>query len=283
VLESKRRSRETNAPMGILRENPVLAKEVRSRLRARRQSRASRVAAFVVVGLVVAILYYYGLVALFSGNSQSNGEGLYIFFTLAIELTIILFLTPSLAAAAITQEREQQTWNALLLSRLTTGEIVFGKFFAALLPALIIMGLFFPLKALAAYAATMPLHRYLLSNALLLATVMFYTAVSLFWSWRCKRTFVATSASFGSVLLFVIGTFVFFGLFSVGRSGSSVQPEEFVPLWVNPYMAMWWTLEPRNNNVPIGIVCLVFYLLSALILTLVVTRRLTYGAKELEQ
>jgi ABC-2 type transport system permease protein len=269
--------------MGVFFDNPVLAKEVRTRLRARRQSKASRVAAFVVVGLVVGILYYYGLVALFSSNGRSNGEGLYIFYTLGIELTIILFLIPSLAAAAITQEREQQTWNALLLSRLTAGEIVFGKFFAALLPALIILGLFFPLKLLAAVAAGMPFLRYAISNLLLLATIGFYTAVSLFWSWRCKRTFVATSSSFGTVLLFVIGTFLVFGLFAVASPRRGLSPEEFPPLWVNPYMAMWWTLENRSGNLPIALTCLVLYLLGTLVLTLMVTHRLAHGAKELEQ
>jgi ABC-type transport system involved in multi-copper enzyme maturation permease subunit len=269
--------------MGVLFENPVLSKEIRSRLRARRQSKASRVAAYVVVAFVVGILYYYGLAALFSSNSQSNGEGLYIFYTLGIELTIILFLIPSLAAASITQEREQQTWNALLLSRLTAGEIVFGKFFAALLPALIILGLFFPLKLLAAVAAGMPLYRYFFSNFLLLATVAFFSALSLFWSWRCRRTFVATSSSFGTVLFFVIGTFILYGLFSVAVPRNGVSPEEFAPLWVNPYMAMWWVLENRSDNLPVGLTCLALYLLGTIVTLLYVTRRLTHGAKELEQ
>jgi ABC-2 type transport system permease protein len=270
--------------MGVLFENPVLSKEVRSRLRARRQSKASRVAAYVVVAFVVGILYYYGLTALFSsGSSQANGEGLYIFFTLGIELTLILFLIPSLAAASITQEREQQTWNALLLSRLTPGEIVFGKFFASLLPALIILALFFPLKLLGAYIGGIPLPRYLFSNALLLATVGFFSAVSLFWSWRCRRTFVATSASFGTVLFFVIGTFILFGLFTVAASRQSVSPEEFPPLWVNPYMAMWWIVENRGDNLPVGLTCLVLYLMGALVSLLFVARRLAHGAKELEQ
>lgn len=270
--------------MSVFTENPVLAKEIRSRLRARKQGKGNRFAAFGVVGLVVLLLYYYGLEGILKGDARSSGEFLYLFYKIGIELTLVLFMTPSLAASAITQEREQQTWNALLLSRLTSAEIVIGKFIAATLPILIILLVFAPLTLIAAALGGIGPVPYLLSNLMLLATLAFFTATSLYWSWFCKRTFVATSFSFATVMFFVVGTILIWGLVVTASSGRSPGPDEFVLTWLNPYVAMTKLLSKSSlQNEGPGLFCIAFYLLGTVLLLFLMIRRLPYGAKELEQ
>ncbi len=270
--------------MAFWQENPVLVKEVRGRLRAKRQSRGSRNAAFWTVGGIVLLMYYFGTRAILgTGGSASQAEGMYLFFTLGVELTLVLFLVPPLAAGAITQEREQQTWNALLLSRLTAREIVIGKFVAALLPTLVILAIFFPLALLAAAVGDIPIAAYLMSNFLLWATAIFFTALSLFWSWAYRRTYVATSASFASIAFFTVGTFLIYGLSSVARPGNYIKIEDFVPMWLNPYPPMAYVLDSGNRHYEQAIFYLVFCLVVSGLLLFITTKRLSRGPKEMEQ
>jgi ABC-type transport system involved in multi-copper enzyme maturation permease subunit len=268
--------------MGLLAGNPVFAKEMRSRVRSRKQPRSTRVASLCVVGLVLLLLYFYGVRWILSGSSGS-GESAYLFFTGFVLLTMTLLVSPPLAAGAITQEREQQTWNALLLSRLTAAEIVTGKFVAALLPALVLQLLFAPLNLLAAVVGSIPGLVYGVSNLLLFATTLFLIAMSLFCSWAVKRTFMATAASFSVVAFLVVGTYILYGLWTVGNPGSATRDEAFPPLWLNPYRAMSFVLERDGHSMAIGLIYIVFCALMTVFLLYVVTRRLARGPKELEQ
>ena len=270
--------------MGLLTDNPVLQKEVRSRFRARRQSKTTRIGSAIAIGAVVVLLYYFSISSFVGSSSvRSTGEGMFSFFSIGLELTLILFLAPSLASAAITQEREQQTWNALLLSRLSPGEIVVGKFVAALFPALVVLAIFSPLKAIAAMFGGVNLVRYLLTNTLLLLITGFYVSVSLFWSWVCKRTYMATAASFGTVAFFVVGTYILYGLFAMAQNGSYSPPEKSVLLWLNPYTAMSAVASDDKNNIAPMLAYSAVYLAATLGVLSVMTARLTRGAKELEQ
>lgn len=269
--------------MGIFSENPVLIKEVRGRLRARRQGRANQIAAYCIIGLVAFILYFFGLQSIFRGDAHSTGEGIFVFYRLGIDLLIALFMTPAIAASSITKEREQQTWNALLLSRLTTTEIVIGKYVAALVPTLLILSLFFPLTLIAAVAGQLSPARYIGSTLCLLVTVAFYGALSLFWSWACRRTFVATAFSYASVMFFSLGTVLIWVLVSVASPDRSNTPYDFFLNWLNPWVVMAAMTDSNPRYYFIGILYMVISLMATLVLLMVLIQRLPQGAKELEQ
>jgi ABC-type transport system involved in multi-copper enzyme maturation permease subunit len=267
----------------VFSENPVLIKEVRGRLRARRQGRANQIAAYSVIGLVAFLLYFFGLRSLLFGDARANGEGLFLFYRLFIEMLIALFMTPAIAASSITKEREQQTWNALLLSRLTTAEIVIGKYVAALLPTFLVLFLFFPLVLIASAVGQVGVARYVGSTLCLGVTVAFYGALSLFWSWACRRTFVATAFSFASVMFFSLGTLLIWVLVSVAATDRSMSPFDFFLNWLNPWVAMIALTDNNPRYFFVGVVYMIACLLATLILLLVLIQRLPHGAKELEQ
>src|SRR5205085_6744943 len=49
---------------------------------------------------------------------------------------LLPFLAPMFAASAFAKEHEQRTWQDVLLTRLSGGEILRGKFFACFVPTL---------------------------------------------------------------------------------------------------------------------------------------------------
>jgi hypothetical protein len=271
--------------MSILRENPVLWKDLRNRARSRRRARVNRITVVVVIGLSILALYWFGLRGILAANSARLARDLYMLFVLGIETTLLLFLVPSLAAGSITQEREQQTWNALLLSRLRPAEIVLGKYVAAVLPPLLILALFAPLNLTAAIIANIAPIDILLTGLHLLATLFFYAAVGVFCSWACRRTFIANAAAFAVTGFFVVGTFILYVLaeemFRGGRTYLVV--EEFLPLWLNPYMPVTLLMDRSSRMVTPSLVYIVFCFTGAFLLLLIAMRRLTKGPKELEQ
>src|SRR4028118_643948 len=105
--------------MGTFIENPVLQKEMSSQFRARRQTKGMRVASMLCAGAIVLLLYYFGARAILHTSNDARDCFMAM---ISLQMVLILFLAPSLTAGAITQEREQQTWNALLLSRLSGAE-----------------------------------------------------------------------------------------------------------------------------------------------------------------
>ena len=277
--------------VGIFTENPILAKEMRSRLRSRKQSKANRIASAVCIAVVVCLLYYLGFVNLFDSTATYRGRDLYGVSVIGFQITLLALITPSLASGSITQEREQQTWNALLLSRLTRSEIVLGKYIACLLPVLAILALFVPMDLVAAYVGEIGFARFFLSHLLLLSTALFYTAISLYFSWASRRTFVATTTALSTILFLVIGTVLLYGLWEMARIGQSNRAEDFIPIWLNPYFAMTDLLynDSRSsmtlatNNWTTTVANILFCLTGTVLLLGRAMFRLAKGPKELEQ
>jgi ABC-2 type transport system permease protein len=107
--------------------NPLLLKELRTRLRSR-YSLAVVTLDLLVVG-AVAIVFLMQHQGLDSGHSQIDGSQL--FEALAIfQLCMILFVVPASMASTISGERQRQTWDLLWITHLSSFEIVWAKLLA---------------------------------------------------------------------------------------------------------------------------------------------------------
>jgi len=104
-------------PADILVDNPVLNREFRGRTRIRKLSgKAWRVVAVIVV--LIALRYYYILLRAVQQGRPDDAVELWR-DTSYLLLTLIALLSPAMAATAISQELEQQTWDLLKVTRLT--------------------------------------------------------------------------------------------------------------------------------------------------------------------
>lgn len=271
--------------MGTFRDNPVFHKEMRAHLMSRRQSRGVRIATIALSTAMVLLLYWACMRAVF--RSFMEGRDLLQMSAFG-QLTLLAFLSPSLTANAITQEREQQTWNALLLTRLHADEIVVGKLLARLAPAALLVLAFLPLSVFAVVMGDLPFRSLLRAYAVLIATGLFYGTLGLACSWAFRRTSVATSAAFGSVAFLIVGTVLFSQLWITATGGRWIRPEEFPSMVLNPYLAMTCALNDVTRGpadlspVPLR-ANLLFCVLGTLALVAGMIRRLARGPKEMEQ
>ena len=119
----------------------------------------------------------------------------------AINILLVLLS----GSASISAERENKTWDALRLTRIGTTRIIFGKWFSAAFPAIITQVLFAFLLLITPVAKTIGLEKWLLIQAIMCATTLFATALSVYVSSTAAST---QKAQGGTVLAAFISTFI---------------------------------------------------------------------------
>ena len=210
--------------------NPVLSRELRTRLRSKK-ARKIQLAIGIPAGIVVLVSYGRLLLALFRFHDL---EGEVWLGCSMLQLAIISFMTPGLLANAITQEKEQRTWGLLRITRLSSWQIISGKLIARLLPIPILMILFTPFMAYSAVSSEMKWPVIAGTYAVLIAAVLLFAVQALFWSTTLKKTSTAIAASYGLVFLATVGTYIVDQLIDVTTRISS--PTSL--LWCNPFYVM---------------------------------------------
>ena len=227
--------------MGLFTDNPVLEREVRGRLRLRRKG-AGRAIPIVAwpIGLVALYFYARGLVAIGRGTSRDSQDLLPLIVYGA--LALIVLLAPALASTAITQEREQQTWEALATTRLSAWEILFGKWVGRQITPWFIIAVASP------YLLVCAIHggfgALFLSAALifLVVTVGFYSALGLLCSFQARRTAGATATALTLTALLCVGTVIINQVIAILMPRSEPQGNSSV-MWLNPFFAFFSLLS----------------------------------------
>jgi ABC-2 type transport system permease protein len=208
-------------------ENPVLWKEMKTRVRSR-QPVPVRNAIVVVVGGLILFCYYHAMSWLMSdGRADTARDGFHA--SVVIQSILIWLLGPALAANAVTQEKEQQTWDMLIFTLLTPFEILTGKLLSRLLPVLGILAAFLPFTLLTTAMRGATLGEFLLIYVLFAVWILFLVTVSLFMSWAFKKTATAVGMSYFVLFLLTIGTGLVAMTMALGGNADESQV-----LWLNP-------------------------------------------------
>ncbi|MCS6777913.1 MAG: ABC transporter permease subunit [Chloroherpetonaceae bacterium] len=249
-------------------ENPVFRKELLTRFRLRTGSGLRRSA--VMTGALLLVLHWLFLRALMDRPPTVSPDHYRDTWTwiVALQYLAICLMTPGIAANAFTQEREQQTWDMLVITRLTSAEIVLGKWLARLLPSLALLAICFPLTALSAALSfdfrldrsialslespdfrvvrtVVTLREFAGTYLVMLATAVFYTTFGLYLSHRAHRTSYALIGAYTVVIggFFLSTTLLFLAVWSF--SNRSV-PEHFLLYWVNPLYLFSHAISPED-------------------------------------
>lgn len=110
---------------------PVLVKELRTRMRGWRTP-AVLTGYLCVLGLVCFLVLQYSLGGNSFNNAAATRVGVNLFDWLSVlQLVLIIFVTPATFSTAISGERQRQTLDLLLVTRLTSLGITMGKLIAA--------------------------------------------------------------------------------------------------------------------------------------------------------
>ncbi|MBV9852604.1 MAG: ABC transporter permease subunit [Armatimonadetes bacterium] len=238
--------------MSLLADNPVFRREARWWLRLRRLRKNKALAWPVgVMLLCLACFYWRGLMAFFHGADVNDARTGWI-VSLFVVLGVIVLLAPTLSANAISQEREQQTWETLAATRLTAGQVLAGKWLARLVPVGLFILLALPPLLGCGFIGGISWLEALAVLAFLLATAAFFSLVGLTCSFLARKTMTAITLSVTVAMLLCLGTYIM-DLLIGGMIGDPWYNDGDLLVWGNPFyvlaILLQW-LDPTGSPVP---------------------------------
>ena len=190
-----------------MRVNPVLRNE--SKISVRSIKFTLMIFAYIAVLSVAVMIYYSSL------NEEIFSNGLYLessklfYVVMALgQAILLLFIVPALSSTAICSEREKQTLDILLSSKLTPFQIIIGKVSASSLRVIILIISTMPLYAIGAIIGVVKISNILSLIVFFIVNTIFVSSIGVFVSTYIKTSKVSTALSYALVLFIYIGIIV---------------------------------------------------------------------------
>ena len=188
-------------------DNPVVVKEVRTRMRGNRAF-ILVTAHLTVLALIVALTYVFFYDTLEASRSLEDrrafGKALFG-MVIIMELIIVSFTAPALTSGAISNEHERQTFDLLRVTLLPASRLILGKFLAGLVFLLLLIFTAIPLLSPAFLIGGVLASEIAVALLILLVTAVAFCAVGIFYSTLTRRTLAATVLSYGFAIFMVFG------------------------------------------------------------------------------
>ena len=118
-----------------------------------------------------------------------------------LEAVAICFLTPALTAGCVSIEKERQTMDVLLTTKMSTWQIIKGKYFSSIMLVIMLIVSGLPIMSLVYIFGGINLGQMFLMTLVLIATTMYLASFGVFFSALVKNTIVS-----------VILTYIFLGM-----------------------------------------------------------------------
>jgi len=208
----------------LLRLNPILVKEIRSRMRGPRAFITLTVTLVLMAGAMYGLVQLMVAISRYSYDVLSPRIGQTLFAVLAfLELVLVCAITPAVTAGAISGEREKRTYEMLQATPLSPSSILWGKLISALSYIFLLLFAAVPLASLVFVFGGVALRDMLKVLLVLVVLAVSFGMLGLFLSALFGRTGRATVASFVVVLAFLFIPLL--GVFAVAvlRNGNGQE------------------------------------------------------------
>lgn len=221
AVETGPKSKSPSAIRRWFNSNPLVLKELRSRMRGRRAF-ITLTGYVAIMSVAVGVIYAIFLSSSSPINSVDEQQmfGKVLFGGVVwLELLSVCFMAPALTAGGISSEREHQTYDILRTTLLSPRALVMGKFLSGLMFLLLLLICALPLQSLAFLFGGVALEEFLIAILILVVTAITFCAVGIFFSSFVARTLISTVLSYGFAILLVFGLpMVIISLISAGSA-----------------------------------------------------------------
>lgn len=236
--------------------NPVFLHGVKSRMRGVRAPVLMSI--YFVILMAIFIISYASMVgSSYYTVSRPRPEGtemLTVLFSLLVVMifVMVVLMAPALNAGNIAAEREKQTLDLLLSSKLLAIQIVTGKVFSNLAFMVFLLILTLPMFAVIYLFGSIMVADILKTVLFMVVSAYGCASVATFFSSLVKKTSIATILSYVALLLFVVLTAVI-GAYLYSRHimlANYSYDDGYVPIgWrINPIFAIIELLVGAESN-----------------------------------
>ena len=133
----------------------------------------------------------------------------YLIAMVYVEATLLLFLTPAITAGSVSLEKERQTLDVLLTTRMTPWEIIKGKYGSDFIFLALMVISTFPLLAIVFIYGGISFFQLLYIGLVLLVFIGFISCFGIFFSALTKNTIVSVILTYLFVMIYMSVTFSF--------------------------------------------------------------------------
>lgn len=168
--------------------NPVLRREMVTTLRGWRNY-AVLTFYLLMMSLGAALFLYMSIFSQYSFDPQTM---VYMYVVLsALQMGLVVLSVPALAAGSISGERERQTLDLLLVTKMSPLSIVIGKLLSSMAFILLLIVSALPVFSVVFYFGSIDVPALLTMMAFTLTTTFMLGGISVFFSCIYKRTVVS--------------------------------------------------------------------------------------------
>jgi ABC-2 type transport system permease protein len=231
--------------------NPVLDKEFRSRMRTWKSPML--ISLYLGTLALITLGYYWTQQQriYYSGFGPDVGPQIYV--TLAIfQLMLVSFVTPAFTAGVISGEREKQTLDLLICTRLSATSIILNKLLASIAYILLFIISSLPFFGVVYFFGGILLSELAQVFLVYLMTALTFGAVGVFCSVIFRKTQVSVVVTYVIVFFFLAGTA------AITTFLVSVRPNfGGVPMiaYLNPLVALYSTFPGSfAQGLPLNVV-----------------------------
>lgn len=170
--------------------NPVLRREMKTSLRSWKMFAV--LTAYVAIVTIGAVIFIYG--TMFNSYNYSFDPetitGMYVVLC-AIQMGLILLAAPAMTAGCISGERERQTLDLLLMTKMSPLSIVLGKLMSSMAMLILIIVATLPVFSIVFYFGGVSIFSLLVMFLFIIATACMACSISIFFSCIFKKTVVS--------------------------------------------------------------------------------------------
>lgn len=230
-----------------MRINPVYKKELK--MMSRTIQLPVLVVIFNAVLAVVALIMLYCIGRSSLSDGSAPYEYMLTFYTLilSIEVCLLCLFVPSAAGGSIAGERERQTLDILLTSRMTIPGIIIGKLFSCISMAVLLVTSSLPVLAIVLMYGGIHLTDIYQSVVYVIFLILFIGCIGIFCSCAFKKTTTASVAAYGILAFLTAGTAFLVALlyfaFEIGSNGDAAESVG--------WLIYFWLLNPAVTYVAI--------------------------------
>ncbi len=212
--------------------NPVLLKELKVRMRGWRS--AGIIGSYLLILTLVALFIVYTTFMNPYSSTIDPQVSIGAYTGLAvIQFILIMFIVPALTSGAIAGERERQTLDLVLCTKLRPISIITGKLFASTSQTLLLIIASLPLFSMVFLFGGISIKEIIQLFGFYIVTAVTIGCIGIFFSTYLKKTTAATVLTYGMLAFLAFGT-IFIGIFYI-RIFYQWNYQNFLPiLYTNP-------------------------------------------------
>ncbi len=190
-----------------MRLNPVFRKELKLGMRTVRMPLIIMI--FNAILALISLLVFYSIMANVSRSGRVDYDSVILLYVVmvAIQGVLLAFIIPAVTANTISGERERQTLDILLTSRMTPYRIVTGKLMSSMSMVVLLLVSSIPVISLAFMFGGIALLDVIWIIIYLIFVGLLFGLIGVACSSKFKKTTSATVVTYGGIIGLCGGTF----------------------------------------------------------------------------